>query len=310
LGRKIFITEAGLCHPIDLPSELGDYQQWGKEHSADARYFKRQYEKFLADWTKFNLGDIWSRPEDYIKDAYITANSLRETLGTAIRTNPSVVAYSPTNSVADYSMGESVATNFRRLKPELIGSVLLQNSSLRWCLSTEPQSIYRGDKIQLRVSFSNLDVLKPGKYPATIQVFDPYMKSVYDKKILVNIAETKDGQEPPFAQTVMEEVITINGPAGKYQFLARLDHGGTAMGGKEEFYVSDNADLPKMPAKVVVIGTDSVVINWLKEHKVKILPFKDRNRSKRQVILICGEAPDSTTMPGIAGQKAIIQFTR
>jgi len=303
-NQKFYISETGLCAPIDLPSEFGDYQLWGKEQSDDARYFKRQFDKFLTDWTRFKLSDCWARPEDYIKDAYQTASSLRETAETAIRSNPFVVSYTPTNSVADYSMGESVATNFRRLKPELIGSVLLANTSLRWCLSTEPQSIYRGNQIQLRVSFSNLDVLKAGKYPATVQVFDPDMKSVFDKKVLVNIPETRDGQEPPFAQTILTEDIMVNGPAGKYQFLATLDQGGTAIGGKTEFYVTDDASLPKMPHEIVLCGTDSVVSNWLKEHKIKILPFNNTNQSKRQIILIAGKAQDSTAMLGIASQMA------
>jgi hypothetical protein len=302
--QRFFITETGLCFPIDLPSELGDFQQWGKEQSDDARYFKRQYDKFLGDWKKFDLSSCWARPEDYIKDAYKTAGSLRETAEAAIRSNPFVISYAPTNSVADYSMGESVATNFRRLKPELIGSVLLANTSLRWCLSTEPQSIYKDNHIQLRASFSNLDVLNPGSYPATVEVFDPEMKTVFEKKIHVSIPETIDGKEPPYAQTVLIEDIMISGPAGKYQFLATLDKGGTAIGGKTDFYVTDKAKLPKMPEEIVVCGTDSVVSNWLKEYRVKILPFNDKNRSKRQVILITGKAPDSTTMLSIARQMA------
>jgi hypothetical protein len=199
-------------------------------------------------------------------------------------------------------VGESVATNFRRLKPELIGSVLLSNTSLRWCLSTEPQSLYRGNKIQLRVSFSNLDVLKAGKYPATIQVVGPDMKSVFEKKVFVNIPESRDGQEPPFAQTVLTEDITINGLEGKYQFLATLDQGGTAIGGKTEFYVANDESLLKTPNEIVLCGTDSIVINWLKEHKVKTVPFNISNKSKRQVILITGKAQDSTTMLSIARQ--------
>ncbi len=301
-NQKIYISESGLCAAVDLPSDLGDYQQWGKEQADDARYFKRQSDKFLADWAMFDLSNCWARPEDYIKDSYKSAGSLRETAETAIRSNPLVVSYTPTNSVADACVGESVATNFRRLKPELIGAVLLANTSLRWCLLTEPQSIYRGGQIQLRVSFSNLDVLPAGMYPATVQVVDPDMNSVFDRKVFVDIPETTEGKEPPFAQTVLIQDITINGPVGKYQFLATLDHGGTAMGGKTEFYVSDDARLLKMPQEIVLCGTDSSVCNWLKEHQVRIRAFNSSRQSKRQVILIVGTAPDSTTMQSIARQ--------
>jgi hypothetical protein len=301
-GQKIYISETGLCFPVDLPSELGDFQQCGKEKGDDAQYFKRQYDKLLTDWTKFDLGNCWARPEDYIKDAYKTAGSLRETAEAAIRSNPFVVSYTPTNGVADCVVGESVATNFRRLKPELIGSVLLSNSPLRWCLITEPQSIYSGDKIELRASFSNLDVLQAGKYPATIQVVGPDLKPVFEKKVFVNIPETKDGAEPPFAQTILTEDLKVNGPAGKYQFLATLDHGGTALGGKTEFYVSDKYIQTELPREIILCGEDSIVSNWLSKHKVKTLPFNTTNQSKREVILIAGKAPDSTTIVTIARQ--------
>lgn len=303
--QKAYISETGLCFPIDLPSDLGDYQQWGKGQCDEARYFTRQYDKFLADWRRFDLGKCWVRPEEYIRDAYRTASSLRETAEAAIRSNPFVVSYTPTNSVADSYAGESVATNFRRLKPELIGSVLLANSSLRWCLSTEPQSIYKDHAIQLRVSFSSLDVLPPGNYPATVQVFGPDMKRVFEKKVAVKMPAAIDGREPPFAQTVLAEDIAITGEAGKYQLLATLDEGGTAVGGRTEFYVTDRAQLPKAPQEVVVCGTDGVVSNWLQEHNVQIRPFDGGNRSTRQLIVIVGRKPqDRATMVAIARQMA------
>lgn len=301
-AQKIYISETGLCFPVDLPSELGDFQQNDKEQAEDAVYFKRQYDKFLTDWEKFDLSKCWASSEDYIKDGYTAAAYLREKAETAIRSNPSVISYTPTNGVADYVAGESVATSFRRLKPELIGSVLLSNSPLRWCIMTEPQSIYSGNKIKLRLSLSNLDILKPGKYPATVKVVDPDMKNILVRSIVVNILEPKDGHETPFAQTILEEDIVINGPAGKYNFMATLDHGGTAVGGKTQFYVTDKSVFPQMPNEIVLCGKDSVVSKWLKEHHVKTHPFNQNNQSKREVILIAGKAQDSTTMVSIARQ--------
>src|SRR5690606_37963009 len=159
-------------------------------------------------------------------------SQLREIGDAAIRSNPALIAYTPTNGVADYSMGESVATNFRRLKPELIGAVLLSNSDLRWCLATEPQSIYRGQPVELQGSLSNLDVLPAGFYPATIRVVGPQQKVVYEKTLRVEIPENINGEEAPFAQEVWREKIVIQQGAGAYQLLASLDSGGTANAGK------------------------------------------------------------------------------
>jgi hypothetical protein len=303
--QALFITEAGLCSPINLPSVLGDYQQRGKEHSDDARYFQRQYELFLADWTKLTLEDIWPRPEDYLRDAYHSANALRETMETAVRSNPCVISYAPTSAGrADLYGGEGLWTNFRRLKSELVPSVLLANSTLRWCMSTEPQSIYRGDSLQVRASLSSLDALPAGEYPASIRVVGPDTKIVFERTVAVTMGESEGGQVPPFAQSILEEDITIGGPVGTYQLQATLDRGGTAMGGRTEFYVSDRATLPKMPPEVVVIGTDAMVSKWMEDRNIRIAPFDAENRSVRQVILLAGQAPDAATLRGVAGQMA------
>lgn len=296
-GQKIFISESGLCFPIDLPSELGDYQRVGKEEADDARYFRRQYEKFMADWDRFGLNQCWVRPEDYIQSAYETASQLREIGDAAIRSNPALIAYTPTNGVADYSMGESVATNFRRLKPELIGAVLLSNSDLRWCLATEPQSIYRGQPVELQVSLSNLDVLPAGFYPATIRVVGPQQKVVYEKTLRVEIPENINGEEAPFAQEVWREKIVIQQGAGAYQLLASLDSGGTANAGKTFFHVSEEDQLPALPTQVVLAGTDTVLSTWLKQAGVRIIPITHANESERHAVLVAGKkAPDSVAM--------------
>jgi len=298
--QKIFPTETGLCFPINLPSDLGEYQKRGKENSDDAQYFKRQYDEFMSDWDKFGLSEIWACPEDYIQDACKTAASLREIAETAIRSNPHIVGYCPTNGVADFCGGESVATNFRKLKPELIKPVLLANSSLRWCLRTEPQNIYNGDKIQLKVSLSNLDDLPAGNYPATIKVKDSQLNTIFSKKISVNI---KGAPVDPFALSLPDEEITINGPEGKYKVLATLDKGGFADAGETEFYVTTRDKNIELPREVVLLGNDSIVRNWLTEHNCKVLPFSVE-QAKRQTIIISEQAPDSLTMLCVARQMA------
>jgi hypothetical protein len=303
-GQKCYISETGLCFPIDLPSELGDYQLWGKGQSDDALYYRRQYDKFLTDWKRFRMDECWVRPEDYISDAYKTAASIRETAESAIRSNPSIVSYTPTNGVADAVAGESIATNFRRIKPEMIGSVVLSNESVRWCLRTEPQSISGGGSINLMASFSNLDVVHAGTYPALIKVFDPLNRIVFEKQISVNIPGYKSDDEPPYAQLLMNEAVRIEGLAGKYLFTAVLDSGATAPGGKVEFYVNDKNDLPKLPEEIVVIGSDSIVEGWLLQHGVKIMPFDKGKKAKRQLIVLAGNAPDSLTMISLAHQLA------
>jgi hypothetical protein len=303
-GQKSYISETGLCFPIDLPAELGDYALIGKDQADDALYYRRQYDKFLADWKKFDLGSIWATPEEYISDAYKTAASLRETAESAIRSNPYVVSYTPTNGVADAVAGESMATNFRRTKPELIDPVLKSTASLRWCLRTEPQSIYGGDSIRLYVSLSNLDILPAGKYPATVRVVDPAQKTVFEKKVIVAIPVQQDDADPPYALEVFNSTILLNGQSGKYRLIVSSDDGVPVTCGESSFFLTDRKELPELKADVVLYGDDPALSAWLTEHGARVHHPSEESAPKRELILVAGTAPDSLSMQSIAARIA------
>jgi hypothetical protein len=303
-GQKCYISETGLCFPIDLPSELGDYQLIGKEESDDAIYYRRQYDKFLADWQRFDMGKCWAGTEEYISDAYRTAAILREIAESAIRSNPFVVSYTPTNGVADAVAGESMATNFRRIKPELIDPVLKSIASLRWCLRTEPQSIFQGDSIRLMVSLSDLDILPSGKFQADIRVLDPDLKPVYGKKITVTIPDKNNSSDRPYAFSVFNGQIAVSGAPGKYKLLVSADNGLTVTCGEIFFYVTGQKDIPELNQEVVLCGKDSILSGWLGEHGVRVHDLAEKGAPERKLILIAGNAPDSLTMLNIAARMA------
>jgi hypothetical protein len=302
-GQKSYISETGLCFPIDLPSELGDYQLAGKENSEDAVYFKRQYDKFLNDWKKFGLDECWASPHDYISDAYRTAVSIREIAESAIRSNPFVVSYTPTNGVADAVAGESMATNFRRIKPELIAPVIESNEKLRWCLRTEPQSIYSGDSIWFSISISDLDVLPSGVYHVSVKVLDPSNHPVAERKTDFVVTESGSGIAT-FAREICNEKIRVSGPEGKYLLLVALDKGATVPCGEISFYVSNPSMMPRLPAEVTLCGNDPVVCSWLIQHGVKVASLNGHKAAKRELIVIAGSKPDSCDMPEIASRMA------
>jgi hypothetical protein len=303
-GQRSYISETGLCFPIDLPSELGDYQLAGKENSDDAVYYRRQYDKFLTDWEKFRLGECWATQADYMSDAYKTAAVLREMAESAIRSNPYVISYTPTNGVADAVAGESMATNFRRIKPDLVAPVLESNEKLRWCLRTEPQSIYSGDSISFMVSLSDLDVLPQGKYSATIRVLDPHNHHLLDRKIAFSVPGTDTNSEQPYAQELFSEKIRLNSHAGTCRLFVSLDKGATVPCGLLSFFVSDREPHPALPSEVTLCGSDPIVENWLTERGVRIRRLTDHAFKRRELILMAGTCPDSLELPEVACRMA------
>ncbi len=84
----------------------------------------------------------------------------------------------------------------------------------------------------------------------------------------------KNGREPAFAIPVFSDEVPIDGPSGKYRFLVTFEKGVAASGGESEFYVTDPADMPAVESDVALWGNDPELLNWLKEHGVKVHPYR------------------------------------
>ncbi|MBU3665442.1 MAG: hypothetical protein FGM15_06140 [Chthoniobacterales bacterium] len=288
----IYIGEYGQSGSLNLPDIVARYERAGHSTSDEARYFQKQLALFLADWKGWNLSDTWPRTEDFFDDANREFAEIRKTGETAVRSNPRVVAYTPSHLVADSTYNASGATDlFREMKPYVPDTYLLANAPLRWCLFADPVSIYRGGRVRLDASIANEDRLPPGKYPARLQVIGPDGKAVFDKTVEVRIPPATGGKEPPFAQAVLSEEIVIDGPPGEYRFVASLAQGGMGRGGNIGFHVTDPAAMPGLPSSVVLWGEDPAVAKWLTDHGVKVLPFDPANQTKRHVIVAAGKPP-------------------
>jgi hypothetical protein len=304
----IYIGEYGQSGSQNLPEIVARYQWAGHATSDEARYYRGQQSLFMADWKGWQLSDTWPRTEDYFDDAHREFAEIRKTGETAIRSNPRLVAYTPSHLAADTSYNASGATDiFREMRPYLSEAYLLANAPLRWCLFAEPASIYRGGRVRLEASLANEDRLPPGEYPARLEVIGPDGKRVFEKTVSVRIPEAVAGKEPPFAQAVVSEEIVIDGPPGEYRFVASLAEGGMGRGGNEVFHVAEAAAMPAMPASVVLWGEDPQLAKWLTERGVQVLPFDPANQSKRQVILAAAKPPapgGAAAFRDLAGQMA------
>jgi hypothetical protein len=129
------------------------------------------------------------------------------------------------------------------------------------------------------------------------------MERVLDREIKVKILPSDERHERPYAQLCFAEDVVVDGPSGKYRFLATFLHGAAAAGGESEFYVTDPADMPTVESEVVLWGEDPVLAKWLTDHHIRTRPFglaaatpaASRSdvsaRGKHEVILAAREPP-------------------
>jgi hypothetical protein len=301
----IFITEHGHCGAVDLFRMLRHFENRKLEHSDDAVHYRNVLERFMQDWKAWDLDSVWPRVEDYFAASHRILAQLRRIGAKALRSNPNLVAYSSTYTPAGGAYhGSGMANDFRELKPGIAEAVREETAPLRWCLFSEPVHVYRGDKIRIEAVLSNHDVLKPGTYPAHLQVVGPGAVRLMDKRISISVPEAEDGIEPPFAQSVLEEGIAANGPSGAYRFLATLERGGAADGDEAVFFVTDAQEMPPVRDEVILWGEDAGLKAWLDQNGIRNRPFEAGKPETEGVILAAGRPPE----PG--GAKAFAELKR
>jgi len=284
--KHVFLSEYGIGSAVDLWRAVRHHERIGKDNVEDALFYRDKLDRFLADWERWHMADAFGRPQDYFTEC-LRKMAGQRTLGlNAIRANPNLVGHSLTGTVDQGMTGEGLFTTFRELKPGTTDAMFDALAPLRWCLFAEPLNVYRGASVRLEAVLADEDALAPGSYPVRLQVFGPDGATVLQRTSTVTIPSRDDGPEPPFAMPVFAEDVVIDGPSGKYRFVATFDHGAAATGGEAEFYVADPSDMPPVDAEVVLWGEDAELAKWLADHGIRARPFAAGAQSAREVILV------------------------
>jgi len=290
-GHPVFLSEYGVGSAVDLVRATRHYERLGATHADDARFYRDKLDRFLADWDRWRMAEVFGRPEDFFA-ASLARMAGQRLLGiNAIRANPNVAGYSLTGTVDQGMSGEGLFTTFRELKPGTVDAVFDGLAPLRWCLFAEPVHIYRGAKVRLEAVLANEDMLGPGSYPVRLQVFGPANQPVWVCETNLTISAEAAGRERPFALPVFAGDVVIDGPAGEYRWVAALDRGGAPAGGLGTFHVANPAQLPPVESDIALWGDDPVVAAWLDARGIRHHQSADGESRAREVILAGASAP-------------------
>jgi len=302
-GLPVFLSEYGIGSAMDLMHVVKHYEQVGKTEVEDARLYRQWRDQFLADYKRYRMEETFPRPEDFFA-ASIERMAAQRLLGlNAIRSNPNVIGHSITGTLDQGMTAEGLWTTFRELKPGTTDAVFDGWAPLRWCLFAEPLNVYRKTPVRLEAVLANEDALMPGKYPVRLLVVGPNAVRVWEKTVSVSIPERGKKPEPPMVMPVFAEDVAIDGPSGKYRFLATFERGAAAAGGSVEFYVTDPAEMPPVEAEVALWGEDPELAKWLTSHGIRTRLYTAAPQARREVILVSGKpspAPDAAAFAELA----------
>jgi hypothetical protein len=296
-GRPLFLSEYGIGSAVDLWRTTRHFERLGKTEVEDACFYRDKLDRWLADWTRWKLDELYARPEDFFAES-LRKMAGQRTLGlNAIRANPNIVGYSLTGMNDHVSCGEGLTTTFRELKPGTVDALFDGLAPLRLCLFAEPVHVYRGARVRCEAVLANEDALVPGEYPVRLLVVGPQNERLFEKTVAVTV-----GKDAPFTQPVFAGDIAVDGPAGPYRFLASLVRGGAPTGGETQFFVADPAGLPVVKTEVVFWGEDPGLAKCLAEHGIRVKPFDAREPQGRELLLV-SKAPAA---PGGAAAFALL----
>ena len=284
-SKPVFLSEYGIGSMMNVIHNARRYEQAGTYGATEDYLLMRSMaDRLVADWNRWGMDGVYPFPEDLVR-ASEHWEARHRTLGfNVIRSNPRLCGFNLTSLPDPVLTDEGVWGFWRDWKPGVMDALRDGWAPVRWCLFVNPAHAYVGRGFKVEAVLANEDVLRPGEYPVRFRICGP--KGIaWERQAVVRIPATAAGEDGPLAIPVLEEEVTLRGPAGEYRLVADMEQGGAPAGRTLEFYLSDSAALPQLSQKVTVWGVDEKSQNWLKARGVTCEPLQG-TPSRREIILV------------------------
>jgi len=314
-SRPVFLSEYGIGSLFNVIREARGFEQAESRRQArqlggvdprpsvpirpdleDAAWLREMGNRLAGDWERLSLQGVYPFPEDFLRDSQRLHVRQRLMGFDLIRANPQLCGYNLTGMLDHGMTGEGLWTFWREWKPGIADALADGWAPLRWCLFADPLHGYLGRPLQIEAVLATEDVLPPGEYPVTARIASSHGGIAWEQRTAARIPALKPGEDGPLAVPVLQEEITLQGPAGAYTLAVELERGGSPAGGRLGLHLSDPGDLPRVQATVNAWGVDTRVQRWLAARGVTCHPLTDGSNVAPGVILV-GD-------PGEAGQEA------
>ncbi|MBP5739049.1 MAG: hypothetical protein J6X38_08225, partial [Abditibacteriota bacterium] len=142
--NPVYVGEYGVATGVDFYRLQRNFEMYGKEDGALAKYYGAHIPDFDNDWAFYDMADVFGRPEDFFA-ASIARNASQRLMGlNAIRSNPQICGYNLTGTTDQGLSGEGLVTLFREMKPGTVDAMADGFAPVRWCTFVEPVNVFKG----------------------------------------------------------------------------------------------------------------------------------------------------------------------
>jgi hypothetical protein len=289
--NPVFLSEFGRGSAIDVVSLYEFYKKHDATELETAVFVKKGLDLFMQHWNDYGLDQVFKHPKDFFSSSMVRSARDRKELINAVRSNPKIAGFSNVALSERIMIGQGLLTLDGRVKPGMKEAMRDALAPVRFCLFTEPISVYAGSTSRLEVVLANADVLPPGEYPIVIKVRDGTSKVVFEKQTTLKVPTRHGASETPLALPVFNEEVLIGGPGGNYELTAAFADGREVPGGKKVLYVFDRQKMPPVESEVTLWGNDPELRTWLTTNGIKYKEFGATPGSKRELILVSAKPP-------------------
>lgn len=257
--RNVFLSEFGNGSQMNPVRLTRQFEEAGAApHWTDAALYRKVYDRFLEDWTRWGLDRVFASPADLFRAGEALHARHRAMAVSAVRSNPRIIGLNITGLSDQCNEGEGLLTLFREPKKDVIEALGEALAPLRWSVFTEPANVYRGARVRVEAVLVNEDVLRPGEYPVRLRVTGPDGWSA-ERTAVVRITPGS-----PMAMAVFDEDILFAGAPGYYDVVVRFDRGAAAEGRRSVWMAGRPSN--SSSAAVAVLDDSGLLAPWLKEH--------------------------------------------
>ena len=274
-SKPVFLSEYGVGSLFDAVTALAQAshhlvaanasaEQMGEP--PDVAYVRSMAERFLFDWDRFGMDEMYCFPEDALADSELNQSRHRATTFDMIRANGNIAGYNLTGMLDHALTGEGPWTFWRRWKPSAMETTAAGWSPLRWCLDLAPEVSFPGGEVELDLSLANEDMLPVGRYPASVAIVGPGgWRWQQSAEVVI------DARRGPLAVPVLTERVTLGSLPGRYRCAASLGTMAAPAAGRTAVdVIARPASLtPRRPA--AALGFGDAELGWMEAHGLDIV---------------------------------------
>ena len=234
-NRGVFLSEAGTGTIFDVISLIG-YREMEDQNLGSA--YPEQIDAYRSWFKKYGVDAVFASPEELIAASYKLGAEQRARLTTYVRSIGKMNGYLLTGGMDCNQLGEGIHDEYGQYKDYHFDALYNALSDLRFCITTDSMTYYKGDKIDLRVVISDLagDLDTTEEYTAYIRFVGENNGMVWEEKY--DFMPAGD----PFNTTICDEKITADFPADTYTINVEIKEGAVVRCNTETIQIFDKIE--------------------------------------------------------------------